>query len=219
MTGSASSSRELAERLDEGLAALGLALPAAALRQLLAYTALLGKWNRTYNLTAVRDAPSVLGLHVLDSLAVLPYIDASPLLDVGSGGGLPGIPLAIARPHLSVTLVDSNSKKTAFLRQAAIELGLVNIAVQAGRIEEWRPPSPFPQIVSRAFAELADFVGLTRHLLAADGRWLAMKGVYPTDEIARLPAGVEVEQVHRLAVPGVDGERHLVVMRGNRAGV
>jgi 16S rRNA (guanine527-N7)-methyltransferase len=197
---------------------LGLAVSPAQQGILLAYAALLEKWNRTYNLTAVRDASGIVALHLLDSLAVLPLVDAAldegqgALLDVGSGGGLPGIPLAILRPQLAVTLADSNSKKTAFQRQAAIELGLANVAVQTGRIEDWRPAAKFPRIVSRAFAELADFVALTRHLLAPGGRWLAMKGVRPDDEIARLPAGVVVEAVHRLQVPDVDGERHLVVM-------
>lgn len=203
---------EVAE-LERGLAAMGLELPGEIILELLAYAALLGKWNKTYNLTAVRDASQVIGRHVLDSLAVLPYVAAVPLLDVGSGGGLPGIPLAIVRPQLAVTLVDGNSKKTAFQRQAVIELGLANVTVHGGRIEDWRPATPFPQIVSRAFAELADFVALTRHLLASGGRWLAMKGVRPDAEIARLPAGVGVESVHRLHVPDVDGERHLVIMR------
>ena len=202
-----------AAELERGVAAMGLALTAETAGKLLAYAALLGKWNKTYNLTAVRDASRLVGRHVLDSLAVLPYVAATPLLDVGSGGGLPGIPLAIVRPQLAVTLVDSNSKKTAFQRQAVIELGLANVTVHGGRIEDWQPAAPFAQIVSRAFAELADFVGLTRHLLAPGGRWLAMKGVRPDAEIARLPAGVDVEAVHRLHVPAVDGERHLVIMR------
>lgn len=205
-------------QLEHGLAALGLPVPPVQQATLLAYAALLEKWNRTYNLTAVREASGIVALHLLDSLSILPFIDAGEgaLLDVGSGGGLPGIPLAILRPQLSVTLTDSNSKKTAFQRQAAIELGLANVAVHTGRIEEWRPAAKFPRVVSRAFAELADFVVLTRQLLAPGGRWLAMKGVRPDDEIARLPADVVVEAVHRLQVPDVDGERHLVVMLEQR---
>lgn len=197
---------------------MGLELPPDVRQRLLAYAELLGKWNKTYNLTAVRDASRVIGVHVLDSLAVSPFVEAAPLLDVGSGGGLPGIPLAIVMPQLPVTLVDSNSKKTAFLRQAAIELGLANVTVRTGRCEDWRGGPRFTQIVSRAFAELVDFAALTRHLLAPGGRWLAMKGVAPVDEIARLPEGVVADRVIRLDVPEVDGERHLVIMRDVEAG-
>jgi 16S rRNA (guanine527-N7)-methyltransferase len=199
--------------LAEGLAALGVVLPAAAREKLLAYAALLYKWNRTYNLTALRDPAQALSHHLLDSLAILPFVPAGGLLDVGSGGGMPGIPLAIARPDLPVTLLDSNSKKSAFLQQAAIELALANISVHGGRVEQYHPSVGFSAITSRAFSELADFVQLSRHLLAADGRWLAMKGVRPDAEIARLPPDIAAEAVHRLAVPGVDGERHLVVLR------
>jgi len=203
----------LARQLAAGVDALGLDLPAGAPPALLAYAELLVKWNRTYNLTAVREPERIVALHLLDSLAILPWVGDAPLADIGSGGGLPGIPLAIVRPHLAVTVADSNTKKGAFLKQAAIELGLANVAVQIGRVEDWQPAAKFPQLTSRAFAELADFVNVTRHLLAPGGRWLAMKGVHPADEIARLPAGVAVEAVHPLTVPGVDGERHLVVMR------
>ena len=202
-----------AGQLEAGIAALGLELPGTVQAMLLAYADLLVKWNKTYNLTAVREAERIIALHVLDSLAILPWIGPEPLADIGSGGGLPGIPLAIVRPDLKVTVADANTKKGAFLRQAAIELGLTNVAVQIGRVETWQPAVKFPQITSRAFAELADFITVTRHLLADGGRWLAMKGIYPEDEIARLPAGIAVEAVHPLAVPGVDGERHLVVMR------
>lgn len=202
-----------AEQLEVGLAAMGLALPAQAQEKLLAYVVLLYKWNRTYSLTALREQDKAVSHHLLDSLAVLLFVPEGRLLDVGSGGGMPGIPLAIARPELSVTLLDSNSKKSAFLQQAAIELGLPNISVHGGRVEQYHPAIGFSAITSRAFAELADFVGLTRHLLAPGGVWLAMKGVWPHEEIARLPSDVRVEAVHRLPVPGVDGERHLVVLR------
>lgn len=201
------------EALAQGLAALGIALPAAASDKLLAYAALLYKWNRTYNLTGLRDPDQAVSHHLLDSLAVLPYLPAGSLLDVGSGGGMPGIPLAIVRPDLPVTLLDSNSKKSAFLQQAAIELALSNISVHGGRVEQYHPSVGFATITSRAFSELADFVKLSRHLLSGDGRWLAMKGVWPHAEITRLPPDIVVEAVHRLAVPGVDGERHLVVMK------
>ena len=201
------------QQLAEGLQTLGIALPADVQAQLLAYAAFLEKWNRTYCLTALRDPQLAVSHHLLDSLAILPHVAGATLLDVGSGGGQPGIPLAIARPELAVALLDSNGKKTAFLQQAAIELGLKNVQVVTARVEAFRPATPFAAITSRAFAELADFVGLTRHLLAPGGEWLAMKGQRPDAEMNKLPAGVSVAAVHRLAVPGVDGERHLVVIR------
>ena len=150
---------------------------------------------------------------------MLPHVPAGTLLDVGSGGGMPGIPLAIVLPELAVTLIDSNSKKTAFLRQAAIELRLSNVNVHCGRVEQYHPSLPFSAITSRAFAELTDFVVLSRHLLAADGVWLAMKGVRPEAEIAALPAGVRVRAVHPLQVPGVEGERHVVILDNDGAAV
>jgi len=199
-------------QLEQGLAALAIDLPLVALEKLLAYVALLYKWNKTYSLTAMREQDKAVSHHLLDSLAVLPFIPAGSLLDVGSGGGTPGIPLAIACPDLHVTLLDSNSKKAAFLQQAAIELALPNISVHCGRVEQYHPPVGFSAITSRAFSELADFVSLSSHLLASGGLWLAMKGVWPHDEIKRLPENIAVIDVHRLAVPGVEGERHLVVL-------
>ncbi len=206
-----------AAQLEQGLSALGIELPVVAQHKLLEYLALLYKWNKTYSLTALREQEKAVSHHLLDSLAVLPFVAAGSLLDVGSGGGMPGIPLAIARPDLLVTLLDSNSKKTAFLQQAAIELSLSNISVHGGRVEQYHPASGFAFITSRAFSGLADFVARSRHLLAANGRWLAMKGVWPEDEIGRLPETIAVDALHRLAVPGVDGERHLVVLRGTDA--
>jgi 16S rRNA (guanine527-N7)-methyltransferase len=202
-----------AAQLSRGLAAMRLELPEEGREKLLAYVALLHKWNRTYNLTALKDEGKALGRHLLDSLSILPFVPAGRLLDVGSGGGAPGIPLAIVRPDLPIVLLDGNSKKAAFLRQAAIELELTNVSVHGGRVEQYHPAEGFSAIVARAFAELADFVALSRHLPVADGVWLAMKGVWPHDEIARLPDDVRVDAVHRLDVPGVDGERHLVVLR------
>jgi 16S rRNA (guanine527-N7)-methyltransferase len=207
-----------AAQLEQGLLTLGLALSPAAQQKLLAYSALLYKWNRTYSLTALREQDKAVSHHLLDSLAVLPFVPAGALLDVGSGGGMPGIPLAIARPDLRVTLLDSSSKKAAFLQQAAIELALPNISVHCGRVEQYHPQHCFSAIVSRAFSELADFVRLTRHLQGSDGCWLALKGLWPHDEIARLQEGVKVDAVHRLAVPGVDGERHVVLMSCSDAG-
>lgn len=201
------------EQLRQGLVDMGIDLAPAAQERLLAYAALLYKWNKIFSLTALREQDKAVSHHLLDSLAILPHVPAGSLLDVGSGGGMPGIPLAIACPELSVTLLDSNSKKTAFLRQAAIELALPNISVHCGRAEQYHPPVGFTAITSRAFAELADFVCLSRHLLATGGRWLAMKGVWPQEEIARLPNDVSIENVLRLQVPGVEGERHLAVMK------
>ena len=197
--------------LAAGLAELGIALPAAAQRQLLAFRDLLLKWNRIYNLTALRDPDQAVPHHLLDSLAILPHVGDGPLLDVGSGGGLPGIPLAIARPDLAITLVDTVQKKAAFLQQAAIELELKNVAVHHARVEEMR--GQYAQISSRAFAELARFVSLTRHLLASGGRWLAMKGALPDGEFKALPAGGEVAAIIPLAVPGLDAERHLIILK------
>ena len=197
--------------LAHGLAELGLPLPDAAQQQLLAFRDLLLKWNKTYNLTALRDPEQAISHHLLDSLAILPYVGTEPLLDVGSGGGLPGIPLAIARPELSVRMVDTVQKKTTFLQQAAIQLGLRNVTVSHARVETL--DGQYAQISSRAFAELSLFVTLTRHLLIPGGRWLAMKGVRPDDEIAALPAGIIVEQIIPLQVPGLDAERHLIILK------
>lgn len=200
------------QQLAAGIAALGLTLPDGAEAKLLAYLALLDKWNRVYNLTAVRDAARMVSHHLLDSLAAVPHFQGETVLDVGSGGGLPGIPLAIARPDLRVTLIDSIAKKTAFLLQAKAELGLANLNVVTGRVEDFRPETGFDVITSRAFSDLREFVALTRHLLNPGGRWLAMKGLYPNEEIIQLPAGVRVSADHALVVPGLEASRHLIVM-------
>ncbi|HEY9145156.1 MAG TPA: 16S rRNA (guanine(527)-N(7))-methyltransferase RsmG [Thiobacillus sp.] len=200
------------QQLKAGIAALGLALPEGAEAKLLAYLALLDKWNRVYNLTAVRDAERMVSHHLLDSLAAVPFFQGESVLDVGSGGGLPGIPLAIARPQVRVTLIDSIAKKTAFLLQAKAELGLGNLTVVTGRVEDYRPAEGFDVITSRAFSDLREFVALTRHLLKPDGCWLAMKGLYPNEEIAQLPLGVKVSADHALVVPGLDATRHLIVL-------
>ena len=205
-----------AEQLAQGLAAMALELPAECREKLLAYLALLYKWNKTFSLTALREQDKAVSHHLLDSLSILPFVPDTPdtrLLDVGSGGGMPGIPLAIVRPDLRVTLLDSNSKKTAFLQQTAIELGLNNVCVHGGRVEQYHPDTGFAAITSRAFAELADFVSLSKHLLAPGGRWLAMKGVRPEEEMAHLPDDVGVDAAYPLTVPGINGERHLVVLR------
>jgi 16S rRNA (guanine527-N7)-methyltransferase len=207
----------LAHMLDQGAQELAVSLSSTQKQKLLDYVALLSKWNAVYNLTAIRDPKQMMIQHILDSLALAPAVaarKAATVLDVGSGGGLPGIVLAIVLPELSVTLNDIVHKKTAFQSQAKMQLGLQNLSVVTGRVESLRPglevAGKFDVIVSRAFAELADFVTLSRHLLADDGRILAMKGVRPDDEIARLPAGASVKSVERLQVPMLDAERHLI---------
>ena len=201
-----------ARQLAAGITALNLDIGEPQQQKLLAYLALLQKWNKTYNLTALRDEAKMVSHHLLDSLTLLPYIrNAQTLADIGSGGGMPGIPAAICRPDLQMTLVDANTKKTAFLQQAAIELGLDNVSVFAGRVENLHQTADI--ITSRAFAELADFVSLTRHLLHENSIWAAMKGAYPQDELFRLPENVEAYQTDRLSVPMLDAERHMVLLR------
>jgi len=198
--------------LDRGVDALGLQLAAAQIATLERYLDLLEKWNRVYNLTAIRDRAQMLTHHLLDSLAVVPHVRGPRVLDVGTGGGLPGIPIAIACPSITVTLLDSNHKKTAFLNQAAAELPLPNVRVSAERIEAWSAAERFDTIVSRAFSDLAEFVTASSRLLADGGRFVAMKGVHPFEEIERLPAGFAVSEVVKLHVPGLDAERHLVIV-------
>lgn len=205
------------ELLRTGAAELGVALSDEQIERLADYVALLAKWNAVYNLTAIRDPRQMLIQHILDSLSIVPHLAAHEgrsILDVGSGGGLPGIVLAIALPERSVTLNDIVQKKTAFQAQAKAELKLENLSVVTGRVENLRPgvdvPEKFDAIVSRAFAELADFVTLARHLVSERGSIWAMKGVRPDAEIDRLPAGARVAQVVRLRVPSLDAERHLV---------
>ena len=198
--------------LDRGIDALGLALGSAHVATLERYLDLLEKWNRVYNLTAIRDRAQMLTHHLLDSLAVVPHVRGPRVLDVGTGGGLPGIPIAIACPAMTVTLLDSNHKKTAFLNQAAAELPLPNVRVSAERIEAWSASERFETIVSRAFSDLAEFVTAAARLLADGGRFVAMKGVHPFEEIERLPAGFVVNEVVKLHVPGLDAERHLVIV-------
>lgn len=200
-----------ATRLAAGLTRLGIELTTEQNEKLLAFRDLLLKWNKTYNLTALRDPEQAISHHLLDSLAILPHVGNGPLLDVGSGGGLPGIPLAIARPELSVSMVDTVQKKATFLQQAAIQLGLTNVTVHHARVEQLA--GHYAQISSRAFAEIGLFTSLTRHLLAPGGRWLAMKGIRPDDEIATLPADIVVDQIIPLHVPGLDAERHLIILK------
>jgi 16S rRNA (guanine527-N7)-methyltransferase len=198
--------------LAHGLETLHVPATGDVEKKLLDYVALIRKWNRVYNLTALREPEKMLTHHVLDSVAVAPHLGGRTLLDVGSGAGLPGIPLAVVRPHLHVTLLDSNQKKSAFQQQAVIELALTNLDVVNARVETWNAPQAFEVVVSRAFSDLAEFVAKAARFCATGGVMAAMKGVYPTEEIAHLPDTIDVK-VLPLTVPGVDAARHLVLMR------
>ena len=208
--------------IDSGLSrldALGNArLPPGARDKLAAYLALLAKWNRTYNLTAIRERERMVTHHLLDSLAVLPHLEALnaaksvALLDVGSGAGLPAIPLAIARPAWRVVALDSNHKKGAFIQQAVSELALANVEAVVARVEDYRPTASFDVVISRAFSDLATFAESSARHLAPGGRLIAMKGVRPDEEIARLPRAFRLVATTPVAVPGIDAARHLVVM-------
>ena len=199
--------------LRQGLAALRVALTPTAEQNLLQYLALLTKWNRVYNLTAIRAPSRLISHHLLDSLSVLPHLSATSLVDVGAGAGLPGVPLAIARSDWRVALVDSNHKKAAFLRQAVIELKLQNVQVIIDRVERWVPPNGFDVVISRAFSDLPGFVDAAQHLCASTGVLAAMKGVYPDEELAQLPPDWRLERVVPLEVPGLRAARHLVLLR------
>ncbi|MBR9827065.1 MAG: 16S rRNA (guanine(527)-N(7))-methyltransferase RsmG [Oceanospirillales bacterium] len=190
---------------------LQIELDDAQIEQLLAYHQLLVKWNKAYNLTAVRDPAEMVTRHLVDSLSVLPWIGSGRLLDVGSGPGLPGIPLAICRPQLDVTTLDSNGKKTRFQQQVKNELGLDNLTVINGRVEAVEAP-PFDMVISRAFASIADMLQLSGHLASEQGIFLAMKGLYPESELEGIPANFVLHESHRLELPATEGERHLLIL-------
>lgn len=200
----------LQEKLEAGARQLGINLAPPVVEKLLAYLALLVKWNKVHNLTAVRDPEEMVTLHLLDSLSVLPHVPAGRLLDVGSGAGLPGIVLAICRPDLQVTTIDAVQKKASFMRQAKTELQIDNLQVVAGRVEQLKPAEPFNTVISRAFSEIALFIKLTRHLIAEDGLWLAMKGQMPQDELEAVT--LKPSRIEELKVPGLDARRHLVFL-------
>jgi len=204
-----------AQELSTGARQLGVELSEAHHAQLLAYLALLIKWNKAYNLTAVRNPDEMVSRHLLDSLSVMPFIhsDTERWLDVGSGGGMPGIPLAILHPHKQVTVLDSNGKKTRFLTQVKLELKLDNLQVIHSRVEAFQPEQPFSGIVSRAFSSMENFTNWTRHLGDAQTQWLAMKGLHPADELVALPADFKVDSEQALTVPGCQGQRHLLILR------
>jgi 16S rRNA (guanine527-N7)-methyltransferase len=200
--------------LADGIKALKLDLDEKQHEQLLDYLALLYKWNAVYNLTSVRDPMQMVTHHLLDSLAAVPAFDtAESVLDVGAGGGLPGIVLAIAKPHMKVALIDTVHKKTAFLTQVKAELGLQNVTVHTARVEQLKVPHKFDVITSRAFADLSDFVNWSGHLLAEGGQFIALKGVAPPEEQERLPKEWKTTELRPLEVPGLQAERHLVFIR------
>ena len=201
----------LAHVLKNGVDKLDLGLGEAQQEKLLDYLALLNKWNKVYNLTAVRDPMEMMTLHVLDSLAAVPaFEDAQNVLDVGAGGGLPGVVLAIARPDMKLSMIDIVHKKTAFLNQVKAELELGNVTVYTKKVQELQVKTPYDVITSRAFADLSDFVNWSGHLLAEGGRFIALKGTAPAEERERLPDPWKVNELQPLQVPGLDAQRHLV---------
>ena len=212
MTNSSRTSQDaaLAATLARGLEQMVLPLSATVQEKLLAYVGLLAKWNRVYNLTAVRDPAEMVTRHLLDSLSVAQHLRGSRVLDVGSGAGLPGIPLALARPEWQFVLLDSNRKKTRFITQSCIELGLANVNVESCRIEDYHPEVLFDSVISRAFSELSAMLIATGRLCKPDGVMLAMKGEYPVAELAGVPPGFVVQGVEVLQVPGLDAQRHVV---------
>lgn len=205
------------EQIHGGVQQLGLEMSSESEEKLDVYLRLLAKWNRTYNLTAVRDEGAMVSQHLLDSLSIVPYLKACSkairsLADVGSGGGLPGIPLAIANPQIKMALIEASHKKASFLEQARIELKLTNVSVHCGRVEAFKPQELFDIVISRAFSSLADFIQLAGHLLAPEGRLLAMKGVHPQEEIEQLPSAWRMLQSIPLRVPELNAQRDLVVI-------
>ena len=202
---------DLRAQLEAGCAELGLDLSETQIRQLLDYLALLVKWNKVYNLTALRDPAQMLSKHLLDSLALIPYLDAESLLDVGTGAGLPGIPVAICRPQMAVTLLDSNAKKTRFLQQVKAELKLSNVTIVHGRVEQVDLPK-FAIITARAFASVGDIIDLAGRHCDDAGKLILMKGVYPEQELQQAAPGFSLQAVYAINVPFCEGQRHLVTL-------
>ncbi|MHB8622435.1 MAG: 16S rRNA (guanine(527)-N(7))-methyltransferase RsmG [Sulfuricaulis sp.] len=202
---------KLDKRLQQGLHDMHLNLAATEREKLLIFLELLEKWNRAYNLTAVRDPEQMVPRHLLDSLSALPHLQGARILDIGTGAGLPGIPLALARPDLGFTLLDSNAKKTRFITQAIHELGLKNIEIAQERVEKFHPPVKFDTLIARAFASIPDMLAASRHLCVSHGRFLVMKGVFPQEELAAVIDGYQAE-VKAQRIPGLDAARHLVIL-------
>lgn len=203
---------KLSRLLDEA----GISLSVEQQKQLVAYVELLHKWNKAYNLTSVRDPNEMLIRHILDSIVVAPYLQGTRFIDVGTGPGLPGIPLAIVRPESHFTLLDSLGKRVRFLRQVQHELKLGNVEPVQSRVEDFPAEPPFDGVISRAFASLNDMVNWCHHLPGEEGRFYALKGLVPEDEIALLPAELAVESIVKLNVPHLEGERHLVIVKPNK---
>ena len=203
----------LDSHLVDGIEEIGLAIPPETRQRLIDYLTLLDKWNRVYNLTAVHEVEQMVTQHLLDCLAVLPYVSGPRVLDVGSGGGLPGIPFAIVKPNWRLVLLDSNHKKATFLKQACIELNIHNAEASSERVEALARQEQFDLIISRAFSDLVEYTKLTKHLCKPGGVIAAMKGIYPYEELAALPKDVIVEKVMPIKVPGLTAERHLVLMK------
>lgn len=203
---------QLADILEAGMQNMGVDYTSLQRDQLLAYLELLISWNKAYNLTAIRDPAQMIALHLLDSLTVLPHVTGEHLIDVGTGAVLPGIPLAIMYPDKQFTLLDSNGKKTRFLFQVRCHLGLTNVTEIQSRVEQHQPRECYDAVLSRAFTSIADMVDKCHHLLAAQGVFLAMKGKFPQSELSEVAKDYKVETSHTLQVPGVEGERHLIVI-------
>ena len=204
------SSEQLQEHLRKGLKALDVALTEQQLSGLLDFISLLIKWNKTYNLTSVRDPLKILHRHIIDSLSVLPFLSGEHIIDIGAGAGLPGIPLAIAVPDKKFVLLDSNGKKTRFMQQVKIELGLSNIEVIHSRVENYQPDQLFDAVISRAFASLKKMASWSAHLVKENGVLLAMKGSFPEQEISELANSLEIKAVHKIEYTGLDADRYLV---------
>ena len=208
-----SQEQQLELQLHQGVAALGIAIPADVQTQLLRFIQLLLKWNKAYNLTAIRDPAEMVTKHLLDSLAMLPFLQDGEIIDIGTGPGLPGIPLSLVRKNQPFTLLDSNSKKTRFVTQAVMELGIRNVTVVQSRAESFQPAHPYDVVIARAFAGIKDLLERVQHLCAPGARVIAMKGQFPEGEMDDWPAGFSCESVEKISIPGMQAERHVVLIR------